>query len=194
MIDINLIPPVLRKNSGNGLSALSINIPQEILWGVLGGVVCLALMVHLVLGALWLTAEGHLSLDKLQWQKVVSDKSKLDGIYNQSRELKNKIRALSDITVNKIVAWSPKLNAISDAVPRGLWLRKMLLDKTSMTIEGSAVSKNHDEISNVGNFVSALKKNEVFMKDFASLEVNSIQRSKRNSIEVADFTIMAKLK
>jgi Tfp pilus assembly protein PilN len=194
MIDINLIPPVLRKNSGNGLSGLSINIPQEILWGVLGGVVCLALMVHLVLGALWLTSEGHLSFDKLQWQKVVSDKSELDGIYNKSRELKNKIKALSDITVNKIVVWSPKLNAISDALPRGLWLRKMLLDKTSMTIEGSAVSKNHDEISNVGNFVSALKKNAAFMKDFSSLEVNSIQRGNRNSIEVADFTIMAKLK
>jgi len=75
-----------------------------------------------------------------------------------------------------------------------LWLRKMVLDKSSLTMEGSAVSKNHDEITNVGNFVSALKKNEAFMKDFSSLEVNSIQRGKRNSIEVADFTVMAKLK
>jgi hypothetical protein len=56
------------------------------------------------------------------------------------------------------------------------------------------VSKNHDEITNVGNFVFALKKDEVFMKDFSSLEVNSIQRGKRNAIEVTDFTVMAKLK
>lgn len=31
------------------------------------------------------------------------------------------------------------------------------------------------------------------MKDFSSLEVNSIQRSKANAIEVADFTVMAKI-
>ena len=32
------------------------------------------------------------------------------------------------------------------------------------------------------------------MKDFSSLEVNSIKRSKTNAIEVTDFTVMAKLK
>ncbi len=194
MININLIPLALRKKSGGGLSVLSINIPQEILLGVAGGVVFLILTVHLVLGAWWLMTAGHLSLEKLQWQKVASDKNELDAISGKSRELRKKINAISDMAVKKTLVWSPKLNAISDALPRGLWLRKMVLDKSSLTMEGSAVSKNHDEITNVGNFVSALKKNEVFMKDFSSLEVNSIQRGKRNSIEVADFTVMAKLK
>jgi len=193
MININLIPPGLRKNSA-GLSAASINIPQEILLGVVGGVVFLILTVHLILGAVWLTAAGHLSFDKLQWQKVLSDKSQLDDIYNKSRELRKKISDISDMTVKKIVVWSPKLNVISDVLPRGMWLRKMVLDKGSLTIEGSVVSKNHDEITNVGNFVSALKKNAAFMKDFSSLEVNSIQRGNRSSMEVADFIITAKLK
>jgi len=194
MININLIPPALRKKSGAGLSILSINIPQEILFGVGGGVVFLILTVHLVLGAAWLMAAGHLSLDKLQWQKVASDKNELDDISSKSRELRKKINAIADMAVKKTLVWSPKLNAISEALPRGLWLRKMVLDKSSLTMEGSAVSKNHDEITNVGNFVSVLKKDEAFMKDFSSLEVNSIQRGKRNSMEVADFTVMAKLK
>ena len=42
--------------------------------------------------------------------------------------------------------------------------------------------------------MSALKKNDDFMKDFSSLEVNSIQRGKRTAVEVTDFTVMAKLK
>jgi len=32
------------------------------------------------------------------------------------------------------------------------------------------------------------------MKDFSSLEVNSIQGSRSNAVEVIDFSVMAKLK
>ena len=95
MININLIPLALRKKSGGGLSVLSINIPQEILLGVAGGVVFLILTVHLVLGAWWLMTAGHLSLEKLQWQKVASDKNELDAISGKSRELRKKINAIN---------------------------------------------------------------------------------------------------
>ena len=89
--------------------------------------------------------------------------------------------------------WSPKFNAISDVLPRGLWIRKMTLDKTGLVVEGSGVSKTQNEINEVGLFLSALKRNNDFMKDFSSLEVNSIQRE-TNTIEVTDFTVMAKVK
>jgi len=61
-------------------------------------------------------------------------------------------------------------------------------------VEGSVVSKTQNGINNVGLFLSALKQNDDFMKDFFSLEVNSIQRSKVNTVEVTDFTAMAKVK
>jgi len=101
---------------------------------------------------------------------------------------------IADMTVNKTEIWSKKLNVISDGITRGVWLRKMVLDKGGLTMEGSAVSKSHEEISNVGNFVSALKKDEGFMSGFSSLEVNSIQRGKRSSMEVTDFIVTVKLK
>lgn len=194
MIDINLIPPALRKKSGAPLSFLAINIPQEILFGVGGGLILLMLTVHLLLGVIWLGSMGSLTSYRVHWQKVLPDKNILDAINKEFLDLNKKIAAISDVTVKKIVVWSPKFNAISDALPRGMWLRKIVLDKVGLTMEGSVVSKNHDEISNVGNFVSVLKQDEGFMRDFSSLEVNSIQRGKRNSIEVADFTVMAKLK
>ena len=101
---------------------------------------------------------------------------------------------ISDMTVEKSVLWAPKFNIISDVIPKGLWIRKMTLDKAGLTIEGSAVSKNQNEINNVGLFLSVLKQNNDFIKDFSSLEVNSIQRAKSSSVEEADFTVMAKLK
>ena len=101
---------------------------------------------------------------------------------------------ISDMTTKKSLLWAPKFNAISDSLPRGLWIRKMTLDKVGLTMEGSVVSKTQNEINNVGMFLSALKQNDDFMKDFSSLEDNSIQGGKNNSVEVTDFSVMAKLK
>jgi hypothetical protein len=192
MIDINLIPAALRKN-GKDKSSLSINIPQEILVGVGAGLVLLIVTVHLILGVVWLAGIGQLTAHQMAWQKLAPDKTALDAISDESKDIKTKMNMVSDMTTKRSVLWAPKLNDISDALPKGLWLRNMMLDKAGLTIEGSVVSKTRNEISNVGLFISALKQDKDFINDFSSLEVNSIQRNKESSVEVADFTIVAKL-
>jgi hypothetical protein len=193
MIDINLIPVALRKDGQADAHSVAINIPKEILLGVSATVIFLIVLIHLILGVLWLVGMGHLSNDKARWQKLLPDKTTFDSIDKESKDLKKKIAMLSDMTTKKSVLWAPKFNAISDALPKGLWLRRMVLDKVGLSMEGSVVSKNQNEIADVGEFVSALKQNDAFMKNFSSLEVNSIQRSKSNAVEVTDFTVMAKL-
>ncbi len=194
MIDINLIPQALRKNSQSNLNAININFPKEILVGVGVGVILLLVSVHLLLGIVWVVDAWRLSSYKARWEQVLPDKSVLDGIYKESSELRNKTSMLAEMTTKISAPWAPKLNAISDAVTRGLWIKKMaLVDKVGLTIEGSVVSKNKSEVNNVDKFLSALRENELFMKGFSSLEVNSIQRGKNNAVEVTDFTVMAKL-
>jgi hypothetical protein len=193
MIDINLIPAALRKDGKRNANSLTINIPKEILLDVWVGLILLMGTVHLLLGVVWLGGMGHLSSDRANWQKVLPDKILLDSINKESVALKEKINMIADMTTRKSVLWSPKFNAISDVLPRGLWIRKMTLDKTGLVVEGSGVSKTQNEINEVGLFLSALKRNNDFMKDFSSLEVNSIQRE-TNTIEVTDFTVMAKVK
>jgi hypothetical protein len=194
MIDINLIPPALRKNGKGNANSVTINIPQEIILGVGSGLILLLVVLHLFLGAVWLSGMGRLSSEKANWQKVLPDKITLDSINKESGDLKKKINMISDMTTKKSVLWAPKFNAISDSLPKGLWLRKMILDKAGLTMEGSVVSRNQNEINNVGLFLSSLKQKDDFMKDFSSLEVNSIQRGRNNAVEVTDFTVMAKLK
>jgi len=189
MIDINLIPLSLRKN-GDDNAAMTINIPKEILIGVGASLIVLMVTVHLILGVLWLMTSGHLARVNMEWQKVLPEKTALDAIHKESGDLKKKIDTISNMTTKK----SPKFNAISDSLARGLWIRRMTLDKDGLTIEGSVVSKTQSEINNVGLFLSALKQEADFMKDFASLEVNSIQGGKSDSVAVTDFSVMAKLK
>ena len=194
MIDINLIPAALRKNGKGDESPLKINIPQEILLGVGVGLIFLILTVHVILGAIWLVEMGRLSGYRANWQKVLPDKTMLDSINKESGDLKNKIKVISDMTTKESVLWAPKFNAISDSLPRGVWIKKMTLDKTGLTMEGSVVSKSQNEINNVGMFLAALKQKDNFMKDFSSLEVNSIQGGKNNAVEVTDFSVVAKVK
>ncbi|MDE2027120.1 MAG: PilN domain-containing protein [Candidatus Omnitrophica bacterium] len=193
MIDINLIPENLRKGGKAKADGVTINIPREIIFGVGGGLIVLLLAIHLILGAVWLMAMGRLSFYNAQWQKIQPDKAALDAIHKESGDLKNKIKTIADVTTNETVLWAPKFNAISDALPGGTWIKKMTLDKTGLTIEGGVVSKTRNEINNVGAFVAALKKSDDFMKGFVSLEINSIQGSRSNSVQVTDFSIVAKL-
>lgn len=193
MVEINLIPVALRKKGKGSGSSLSLNIPYEILLGVGSGVVLLLVTIHLILGVWWMMGNGHLSLSKEQWQKVLPDKTQMDSMNQESGDLNGKIKTLAEMTTKKFLQWSFKFNVISDDLPKGLWIRRMTLDKAALTIEGSVVSKTQNEINNVGLFVSVLKKKSDFMKDFSSVEVNSIQRGRNNAVDVTDFTVMAKL-
>lgn len=193
MIDINLIPVLLRKNGKASANAVTINIPKEVLLGTGVGVVVFLVSIHLLLGVIWMMAYKQLNAKNAQWDAVVPDKAAFDKVNQQVRDLKVKVNMISDMTTKGSVLWAHKFNLISDSLPRGLWIRKMTLDKNGLTMEGSAVSKNQNEINNIGLFLSSLKQNADFMKDFSTLEVNSIQRSKSNTVDVTDFTVMAKL-
>lgn len=190
MIDINLIPTASRKNLKRNISS-SINIPKEVLLGVGMGLILLMVTVHLLLGIVWLVSASRLPYYTAKWQKVLPDKQVLDGIYKESGTLKAKISRITGLTAMSM-SWSPKLNAISDALPRGLWLRKMSLDKSGLTMEGSVVSRNQNEINSLGSFLSTLRQNPVFMKGFVSLEINSIQEARNEAVEVKNFSVIAK--
>jgi Tfp pilus assembly protein PilN len=192
MVDINLIPQSLRKAGKEG-ALPAVKIAPEIVLGVGSGLVLFLVAVHLVLGFFWLIAFGQMAAHNAQWQKLAPDKQALDAISSQSADFKKKEKVLSDLTT-KSMLWAPKFNAISDALPKGVWIRRMTFDKTGLSIDGSVVSRTESGISNVGLFVSNLRQDNGFIKDFAFLEVNSIQRGKMGSVDVTQFTVMAKLK
>ena len=169
MIDINLVPAALRKDGKGSGNSLSINIPHDILLGVGSGVVLLIVTVHLILGIGWMMGMTRLTYENAQWQKILPEKTEIDSMNKESTALSRKIKTLSDMTTKKAVLWAPKFNAISDDIPRGLWIRKMTLDKSGLTIEGSVVSKTQNEINNVGLFLATLKKNDNFRMSIIEL-------------------------
>lgn len=191
MIVINLVPENLRKRSARGMG---LDIPREVLLGVGVAFIALLAAAHVLL----LTAQSaqgvRLGLVKAQWERLLPDRNRIDAIGTELRDLRKKVTTITGITSAATSPWSRKMNVLSDALPKGVWLKKINLDGGTLTLEGSAFSKTQSEIVTVGNFVDNLKKEGAFADDFSSIEVRSIQRGKRGPTEVADFVIAAKLK
>ncbi len=195
MIEINLVPVNLRQKERSGAGIwTSIDLPKEILLGVGSMVIILLVLIHLSLIGMYVAKLTQQLMYKGTWQKMLPDKNNVDSISQELRDLRTKTATINDITSKKAIVWSQKLNILSDIAPKGVWFKKILWDNSLLVLEGSAFSKLHDEITIVGNFVSTLKKDEGFAKDFSSIELNSIGRSKKGMMEVADFKITAKVK
>ncbi|MBI3601708.1 MAG: PilN domain-containing protein [Candidatus Omnitrophica bacterium] len=193
MIEINLVPLHLRKKEAGGIWS-SVGIPKVILFGVGGIFITLLVLMHGLLISLWVIQSTRHAIYQVIWQKMSPDKNNIDSINKELQDLKDRTSTIGDIASKKAILWSQKLNILSDTMPKEVWLKKVAWNNNVLTVEGSAVSKLRDEISIVGNFVSDLKKEESFVKDFSSLELTSVTRSKKGVTETADFIITAKVK
>lgn len=195
MININLVPLSSRKKTGAGLlSGVEINLPRELLLGVGGGAVALMILIHVFLFGVLIVKGIVLAVHKTAWAKVLPDKNNIDALGGELKELKQKMNGMSDAVAQKATGWSRRLNIISDSVGRGLWLTQITVEKNVLTIVGCVVSKNQNEVVTVGAFVANIKKDEQFLSDLSSIEVDSVVRGKMGPTDVATFKITAKLK
>ena len=193
MLNINLIPPHLRKKEKSRLLG-KVNIPLEIIIGCGGGLLVLLGVIHVLLLFINIgKLAQHKSLQK-QWETMKPGKENVDSVVNQMRVFQGKYKAIEDITGKSGLSWAQKVNVLSDNLPRGVWLKKIALNEKMLFIEGSAIAKETSEIIAIHHLTSNLKEDEGFMEYFTDLELGSIQRRKIKNVEIADFVITMKVK
>lgn len=194
MIEINLAPRLAKKKKRQLPISFDIpNFPREAVIGLIGGLVFLLFLVHIVLTvfmALKFTQRTNLTQ---QLEKVDNDWKKAKVVAQELRVLQNKINAIEKITTEKRISWAHKLNDISDSLPRGVWLNKISLNRNILLLDGSAVSKEKNEMISVGSFLTNLKSRKSFTEGLENIDVSSIQRRQIRTIAVADFLITIKL-
>ncbi len=193
MIDLNLIPDNLRKKKRSLHSSQQTwSIPLEKIVGIFFLIVLGIVVIHVSLVSVNLTKISQKKILEQQWEQLSEDKQKVDQILHQLRQAQSSQKSLAEITIAKRVLVAPKLNAISDCLPRGIWLNRVMLDSSLLLIEGSNVSKMADDTTNVTNFLSQLKKQEYFMNHVKNVELGPIQRKNLQGMEVADFSLTAR--
>ena len=196
MIEINLVPQQLRKRrkKDHGLLPQGLNIPKEVMIGLVGGFFSILIIISVLFQVTIFLRLAYLKSLRKQWQEVLPTKTNVDRVTNQLRTLQGKVKSIESIVGVDKISWAQKLNDISEVLPRGVWLTRIVATKQRLVIEGSAIGKGKDEMINVHNFASNLKGQEQFMKNLNDLEVGSIQRRSIKMVEIADFSITAKVK
>jgi Tfp pilus assembly protein PilN len=190
MITINLLPPDLRKTRKKG--GLKFNLPLEVVFGVGGGLLALVVLVHLMLLLTQITRIITKKSIEGQMHKIAANKKVVDEIISELRDLQSNYNTVDGFTKRE-VWWSQRLNIISDSMPTGVWVRRIMVDAGTLQIDGSAVLKQNIGMGNVHNFVSNLKGNKQFLIKLSNMELGSINTRTVNRTDVADFFIKAKV-
>ena len=194
MIEINLLPPELKKKRESKILGGKFNLPPEVMIGLGGGMVAFLIIVHILLMLTNIARLAQYKSLKKEWDRMLPHKGEADNVVKELRNLQAKLKSIDQVSGQELYLWCQKLNIISDSIPRGLWLRKVSLNVHNLLIEGSAISKKDQERVNIHAFASNLKKEEKFMNSLTNLELGSIQRRNINKIEIADFVMTAKTK
>lgn len=212
MIDINLLPDNLKKSKTTFRVDIK-NIPV-IKLSVIFVAGLFALQLLLMTGIEILKFKlVHLNL---KWQSMSEERKQIDSLKKELSDLNKDIDVISRLGRQSTV-WSFRLNAISDSVTPGIWLRELSIQenistekqktpsadnanltqnrarkviKKYLSISGSSLMAGSDAMSNVGKFMNNLKSQKNFFESFQDTRLGSIQRRFIKQTEIMDFTIM----
>jgi hypothetical protein len=90
--------------------------------------------------------------------------------------------------------WAQKLNELSLHLPPGVWFNEILLNNKNLTIKGSVISLEKNEVVLVNKLLDDLKGHAEFAKDFSSFELSNVQNRTIGGYDIADFVLVGVLK
>ena len=195
MITINLVPEdKRRKQKRGGFLPTGFVLPREVIIGLIGGFLVLLALWHILLQGVIMVKYVQLKSLQGQWEKVLPEKKHVDAVIKELRERQARIKTIETVKADQNLAWAKKLQAISENLPRGIWLRRVSLENKDLFIAGSSVSKHKVEMITVHAFVKQLRESPVFMEGITVVELESIKSRPVGDISVADFVIRVVIK
>ncbi|MCX7927114.1 MAG: PilN domain-containing protein [Candidatus Omnitrophica bacterium] len=187
MLQINLLPDEFRtKKDTTGL-----NLERIVL--VVSIVLSLVIFLHLVLGFIQISRIFQLKAVQQNLNALEPQRKQIEIQQKQQQDPARKM--ISDFLNNRIL-WSRKLNTISLQLPAGVWLNEMSMSNSELYLDGSVVSVSGqgNEIDLINRFMSALRSDKDFMKDFSALELGPLNSQIKGSFTVQDYSITIKAK
>lgn len=164
-------------------------LPIKIFWWILGIIISLHLLLILImLGENFYlkTLNAKLNENMPKTQETLATTKEINSLQDEQAGL-NKL-------FGKRIIWAKKLNTISNQLPTGIWLNRIIITESLFSMEGSSVSLKAEEMKSINAFLESLKKETDFVADFQDLALKSIQRRSIKLIEVVDFIIAGILK
>ncbi|MFH1413649.1 MAG: hypothetical protein ABIG56_02255 [Candidatus Omnitrophota bacterium] len=192
MIEINLLPEDLQKKLAKSRKT-QYKINSQYLVLIIPFILAVLICVHLYAGILSIATKAKLIQLERRW-KVSSDDRKSLESFNMEYSLMSEDARIIEQLISKRIIWSEKLNKLSLHLPMGIWFTGISATDNDLALYGSVISLEKEEVSSIKKFIDSLKKDLVFYKDFDNLEVGSVTTRKIGGYEIADFSLLGKLK
>lgn len=199
MIEINLLPEELRvkvraKNPEqvSVKSSLGFNQDQLFIYAipVLLGIFVLA---HLYFAAAVIFKNGKLVSLNRKWLAMEPQKKTFDE-FNKEFSAVYQEAGITQVLNNQRVLWAQKLNKLSLNLPAGVWFNDITVNSKNITIQGSVVSLEREEVGLIHKLLDNLKADTAFSKDFSGFELSNVQKRNIEGYDVADFVFTGVLK
>ena len=143
MIEINLLPPQLRKKrKAANLVSRTILLPRDTAIALVAGFLFFVIFIHAVLQFVIAIKFVQIKRYERQLSQIAPDKANVDRVIQELRSLQAKVKAIEEVASQRKILWAKKLNEISDAIPLGIWLTHLTFQDNVLIIQGSAVSKS----------------------------------------------------
>src|SRR5438046_416932 len=96
MIEINLIPPELRRKKAQGIGG-KFNLPPEVVVGLGGGLIMLLVLLHILLVFVNFGRLAQYKALKNEWEKTSPEKEKVDKTVKEMRALQAKLKSTQEV-------------------------------------------------------------------------------------------------
>jgi len=199
MIQINLLPEELKtKTKGRNLDPAIIKDPlvlikERLFIYAIGAILALFILAHFYFAVpLIFKNRQWVSLNQ-KWLNSAVQKKEVDEFNREFSASFQDAGVLTQLSRQRIL-WAQKLNALSLYLPAGVWFNEILLSSNSLTIKGSVISLQKEEVGLINRLLHNLKATFEFSKDFSSFELSNVQKRSLGGYDIADFVLVGALK
>ena len=199
MIQINLLPEELKikTKARNPDQAMVKNraalIQDQLFIYAIPAMLVLFILAHLYFAVLLISKNGQLVSLNRKWLDLAAQKKALDE-FNQEFSATSQDASLIQQLSRQRIIWAQKLNELSLHLPAGVWFNDIVLDSNNLTIRGSVISLQKEEVSLINRLLDNLKTTLEFSKDFSSFELSNVQKRSLGGYDIADFVLVGALK
>lgn len=186
MIEINLLPEESRR-----AQKTAFNLPQGSLKRIIKFCALALLLPNMLIPVLVFARGIMLKQDNNSLDNIAPQRKQIDRIREETAKHKALEKLFSGLYSSRM-GIAPKLSALSDSLPQGLWLDELVFSGGNWEIRGKCFSASSSEMAQVGQFLSAIKSAKEPSRAFGSLELGSVQRKKLGPTEIAEFAISSK--
>lgn len=194
MIEINLLPEdILVKTRVQKATGPIPKFDKKYVIYIVPIIVILVLSIHIILGVVMVAKNVQFNTMNNEWRKLEAKRVAL-GAFQEAHSMLTQDAAMIQQLSRQRVNWAVKLNKISLSLPSGVWFNDLTLTPKDLTIQGSVISLQKEEMGLIDKFMDALRDDPVFFADFNTIEVGQVQKKQVGGYEISDFTIKGDLK